>query len=234
KVVARLIGEAQAAGVVLREGVQFKQLRDDGAGIVSNDGERLHADFVVMAAGAWTPTLLPHLGDVLWATGQPVLHFRPRDPSLFQPPRFAVWAADIANSGWYGFPALADGTFKIANHGPGRRVHPDEPRVIGPDDEAKFRAFLRETFPAMADAPVIGSRLCLYCDSWDGNLWIDHDADCPGLIVAAGDSGHAFKFAPVLGGLIADVLERKPNAYTARFAWRARGELAAEDARYTQ
>ena len=55
-----------------------------------------------------------------------------------------------------------------------------------------------------------------------------------GLVVAAGDSGHGFKFAPVLGGLIADVLERKPNPYAARFAWRPRGELVTENARYNE
>jgi hypothetical protein len=80
---------------------------------------------------------------------------------------------------------------------------------------------------------VVGNRLCLYCDSWDGNLWIDHDPERPGLVVAAGDSGHGFKFAPALGKLIADIVERKPSPYAQRFAWRARGELAAEEARFT-
>jgi glycine/D-amino acid oxidase-like deaminating enzyme len=167
----------------------------------------------------------------MWATGQPVLHFRPPHPAEYQPPRFVPWAADITRTGWYGFPAQADGTLKVANHGPGRRIHPDEPRTLAPGDEAQCREFFRDTFPGLADAPLIGSRLCLYCDTWDGNLWIDHDPQRPGLVVAAGDSGHGFKFAPVLGRLIADVLERKPNPYAARFAWRPRGELTTEDAR---
>ena len=125
--VARLLQVARSAGVTLREGQQFAQLIEADArvaGIVTGDGAQHRADFVLVAAGAWTPTLLPWLSDVMWATGQPVLHFRPADPALFQPPRFVVWSADIANTGWYGFPALADGTWKIANHGPGRRVHP--------------------------------------------------------------------------------------------------------------
>jgi glycine/D-amino acid oxidase-like deaminating enzyme len=236
KVVAHLIQLAKDEGVTLCEGKQFARLLENGSrirGIMTTDGERHPADIVLVAAGAWTPTLLPHLSDVLWATGQPVLHFRPADPAPFQPPRFAVWAADIANSGWYGFPALPDGVWKIANHGPGRRVHPDEPRIIGLADEVHFREFLRGTFPAMADAPVVGNRLCLYCDSWDGNLWIDHDPERPGLVVAAGDSGHGFKFAPALGKVIADIVEHKPSPYAERFAWRARGELRAEDARFT-
>ncbi|MBI1801846.1 MAG: FAD-dependent oxidoreductase [Chloroflexi bacterium] len=235
KVVRRLTDQAQAEGVVVREGLAFARLLEEGsrvAGVITRDGEQHRANNVVMAVGAWTPSLLPHLGDVMWATGQPVLYFRPDNYAEFQPPRFTVWAADIANTGWYGFPAMADGTLKIANHGPGRRVHPDEPRAVDAGTEAHFRAFLRESLTALAGAPLIASRLCLYCDTWDGNFWIDRDPDRLGLVVAAGDSGHGFKFAPVLGGLIADALERKPNAFAARFAWRPRGPLATEDARY--
>ena len=57
----------------------------------------------------------------------------------------------------------------------------------------------------------------MYSDSWDGHLWIDRDPQREGLVVAAGDSGHAFKFAPVLGSIIADALEEKTNP---RFRWR--------------
>ena len=61
--------------------------------------------------------------------------------------------------------------------------------------------------PALADAPIVHRRMCLYCDTFDGDFWIDHDPERPGLVVAAGDSGHGFKFAPILGALIADVVE---------------------------
>ncbi|MBI3878032.1 MAG: FAD-dependent oxidoreductase, partial [Verrucomicrobia bacterium] len=216
------------------EGQSFAQLIEQGSrvvGVRTECGDEHRSDFILIAAGAWTPTLLPHLSDVMWATGQPVVHFQVPNVAEWQAPRFPVWAADIARTGWYGFPALDDGTFKIGNHGPGRRVHPDEPRTMLPEEEAKFRAFVRETFPALADAPVIGSRLCLYCDTFDGNFWIDHDPHWPGLVVAAGDSGHGFKFAPVLGGLIADVVEEKPNPFAARFRWRERRAGVKEESR---
>jgi glycine/D-amino acid oxidase-like deaminating enzyme len=102
------------------------------------------------------------------------------------------------------------------------------------DQEEKFHTFLRETFPALGDAPVLFNRLCPYCDSWDGNFWIDHDPDRPGLVVATGDSGHGFKFTPILGKLIADVLEREPNEFASKFAWRVRGAAANEAARYLE
>jgi sarcosine oxidase/L-pipecolate oxidase len=83
----------------------------------------------------------------------------------------------------------------------------------------------------LADAPVAATRVCLYCDTFDTSFWIDRDPGHPGLIVAAGDSGHGFKFAPVLGGLIADVVEGRSNPWTARYRWRDRADQRADTAR---
>jgi len=112
-------------------------------------------------------------------------------------------------------------------------MHPDDPREVTADHEAKCRSFMRESLPALAEAPIIGRRLCLYCDTWDGNFWIDRDPERDGLVVAAGGSGHGFKFAPLLGNIIADVIEERPNRFAHRFAWRAKGQLATEDARFS-
>lgn len=234
KVVAWLAQKARREGVEVFEHCAFAQFLEDGSrvvGVQAKDGREFRADLTLLATGAWTPTLLPELSDVMWATGQPVLHFRVANPAEWQAPRFPVWAADIGRTGWYGFPALADGTLKVANHGPGRRVHPEAPREVSPDDEPRFRAFLRDTFPSLADAPLIGTRLCLYCDTFDGNFWVDHHPQRPGLFVAAGDSGHAFKFAPVLGNLIADAVARIPGLVHDRFKWRERKLDSGEGAR---
>ena len=235
-VLTRLIEEARAAGVVLREGAAMRELlTDDGRvrGVVLSDGQSLKADAVIVAAGAWTPVLLPHLAEMMWVVGQPVLHFQPADPEPFSLPKFTGFAADISNTGWYGFP-LNQGVVKIANHGEGVRLDPRGPKIVGAGEEARFREFLRETFPPLAEAPCVKQRLCLYCDTWDGHFWIENDREYPGLLVATGGSGHAFKFAPMLGGLIADVLEGRANRYAERFAWRERGELGKEDARFME
>ncbi|MCP4809813.1 MAG: FAD-dependent oxidoreductase [Proteobacteria bacterium] len=186
----------------------------------------------VVAAGAWTHHLLPELADRLRAVGQPVLHFRPQDPDPFRwrAPRFPVWAADISRTGWYGFPANADGLVKVANHGVGIEVDPTGPREVPPEWEERFRAFLRESIPALAHAPRVGERLCLYSDSFDGDFLIDRVPGRSDVFVAAGGSGHGFKFAPVLGELIADVVDGL--APHPRFAWRELGERRTEDARH--
>jgi glycine/D-amino acid oxidase-like deaminating enzyme len=234
KVVARLAADLRTSGAHLREGQQFAHLLESAgrvAGVRTSDGEEIRGDAVVIAAGAWTPSLLPELSDVMWTTGQPVVHFDAGTSARWRAPLFPVWAADIARTGWYGFPALDDGTLKIGHHGTGRRVDPDGDRRVLPSEVERFREFLRRNLPELADAPVRATRLCLYCDTFDGDFWIDRDPARPGLVVAAGDSGHGFKFAPVLGGVIADVVERRPNAWAHRFRWRSRDRDATEAAR---
>jgi glycine/D-amino acid oxidase-like deaminating enzyme len=233
RVITRLAAEARYARVTLIENVPQPRPLFEGArctGITSAQ-HTWRADAVLVATGAWTPTLLPHLQEVMWATAQTVFHFQPHDPCLYTPPQFPVWGADIGKTGWYGFPANADGLVKVANHGPGRRVNASDPRTLPTGEEERYRAFLRETFPSLAAAPLHSTRVCLYCDTFDGAFWIDHDPAHPDLIIAAGDSGHAFKFTPVMGEVIADVVERKPNAWAKRYNWREKNAASSDGAR---
>lgn len=200
-----------------------QRARSRGIAVHEGGGPRPAADVVLVAAGAWTPLLLPETAALISIVGQPVLYFRPESPEPWRPPRFPPYTADVGRTGFYGFPALADGTLKLANHGAGRPVHPDAPREVEAGDEARFRAFFERALPGLGQPPLIGSRLCLYDDTPDGHFLIDRHPEREGVFVAAGGSGHAFKFAPVLGGLIADVVEGRAPAWAARFAWRERG-----------
>src|SRR6266568_2034381 len=224
RVVAVLIARAKSLGVELREGARFSELdeSDDRViGIVLDNGERISGDIVVMAVGAWTPYVLPFTRKFFRATGQPVFHLRPSQPEPFAPECFPVFGADISTTGYFGFPLNREGVVKIANHGLGREMSPESPnRAVAPQEEENLREFLSATFPALADAPLVYSRVCMYCDTNDGHFWIAPDPERHGLIVAAGDSGHGFKFAPVLGEIIADAVEGKANLLLQRFRWR--------------
>lgn len=235
KVVNKLKSLAKKEGVGLHERVAFDSLIEKGskvAGVRSKDGRSWKADVVLAATGAWTPFLFHELQHVMHTSGQPVIHLKPKKPGDYRAPAFPVWGADIARTGWYGFPANEDGIVKVANHGPGVRIDdPAQPRVVTDEQIAMFRDFLRDTFPSLADAKLAGTRQCWYCDAFDGHFWIDHHPQRAGLVIAAGDSGHAFKFAPVLGGLISDVIERLPNAWSHRFAWREAAKSGSDGAR---
>ena len=236
EITASLAEDAANAGASIVTGFSASGLLQDGrrvTGAVAVDGTELRAHWVVVAAGVWTPNLLPDLADRMWPVGQPIFYFKPEDIDSYRPPSFPPWGADIPRSGWYGFPANDEGVVKMANHGPGRRVHADAERVIGPEEEAVCRAFLAQSLPSLASLPFDGSKMCLYCDTWDGDFYIARDPEREGLVVATGGSGHAFKFAPMLGSLTADAVEGVDNPYSERFAWRPLGEIKSEDIRYT-
>ena len=224
RAVAMLIERAKSVGVELRERVKFSQLNERGnrvSGIVLDDEQRITADSVVMTVGAWTPYLLPSTKKFFRATGQPVFHLKPSEPDLFAPERFPVFGADITTTGYYGFPLNRDGVVKIANHGVGREMSPDSPeRAVTSEEEKSLREFVASTFPSLADAPVVYTRVCMYCDTHDGHFWIARDPEREELVVAAGDSGHGFKFAPVLGEIIVDAVEGKNNPLLDKFRWR--------------
>ena len=224
RVIARLAQLARAAGIELREEAAF---------------DRADADLFVVTAGAWTPMLVPEIAGALVANGQPVFHLRPDDPSPFAAERFPVFGADISRTGYYGFPASSDGIVKIANHGAGTPVaitpEGDAQRAVHPGQEAALRRFLAETFPALVRAPIVYRRLCVYADTSDGHFWIARHPRRDNLVVATGGSGHAFKFAPVLGALIADIALGEPHPLAHKFRWRLElvGHTAGDAARHT-
>ena len=215
--VAHLLAEAVVAGVTVLGDCPIDRIVDDGA---LSGPSRLPADEIVVCAGAWTPLLVPELAADLRAVGQPVFHLRPTDRAPFLEPRFPVFGADIVRTGYYGFPVQLDGVVKIANHGTGIPLAPDGPRRTSPAQEAQLRDFLRASFPGLADAPIVARRLCVYCDTRDAHFWIARHPARPNLTVAAGGSGHAFKFAPVIGPIIADTLLGIAHPLAHKFRWR--------------
>jgi len=238
RVTAWLARGARAAGATLLEGwtaVGLGRAAGRVTGLRARDAagavRELPADAVVLAAGAWTGTLLPELRDdppPLRVTGQTVLFFGTARPPELCAPALVPFTADIARRGFYGFPALPDGRVKLAHHGRGTPLaDAGGARPVDPGFEAQARGFLREVLPALAGAPLVESRLCLYCDTPDGHFLLDQHPRLPGLWLAAGGSGHAFKFAPLLGELLADALLGAPDSPHAEFLARCRWRRGA-------
>src|SRR5262249_16949615 len=138
RVVATLVEHAKSLGVELLEHANFVRLDETDdlvRGVFVEDRKGIRGDAVVIAAGAWTPYLLPSTNKFLRATGHPVFHLKPENPELFLPERFPFFGADISTTGFYGFP-FNQGVVKIANHGAGRAMSPDSPeRVVTSQDE---------------------------------------------------------------------------------------------------
>jgi glycine/D-amino acid oxidase-like deaminating enzyme len=233
EVVRQLAARARVDGVAIIDDrvVGFSGGSGNVTGVRLAGRTDLDADAVVVATGAWTPGLLPELAGVLRPRAMPLLYVRPADPRPFRPPAFPVWAADIARTGWYGFPADADGLVKLGHHGLGAEGDPERPQPV-PDTWAdRCRAFLADALPSLAAAPIVRTRTCFYGDTSDGQFWITPHPHRTGLTIAAGGSGHGFKFGPVLGGLVANAVEGVLDARLERFRWRPDVDPTHEEAR---
>jgi glycine/D-amino acid oxidase-like deaminating enzyme len=232
-VVEQLAREAAAAGAIMREDT-ITRIVDDG--VLLATGELVRADLVIVCAGSWAPSLVPELAGCIRAIGQPVFHLQPEDPAPFTAAHFPVFGADISRTGYYGFP-ITDGVVKIANHGAGIELAPGADarlRAVTAAQEAALRELLADVFPALVDAPVVHRRLCVYADTLDEHFWIARHPERVNLAVATGGSGHAFKFAPVLGDLIATIALGELHPLANRFAWRTnlRDRKGCEAARH--
>ena len=238
-VVEKLVAYARSLGVAVYEGQTAASfILENGRlqGVKTKEGETFQCGHALVAAGAHTPYLLPELQPYMKSTGHPVFWLKPDDPAHFMPPQFAVFTADISNSGWYGFPFHPkQGIVKIAKHTNGLPLHPDkDDRQIMDAEVRDMRAFLDMTFPELVDAPLVFTRRCLYTDTLDGHFWIDNHPEIKGLSVSTGGSGHGLKMAPLLGEMAADVVEGKEHQFSERYRWRhLSGEtMQVEEARY--
>lgn len=231
RVVATLVAEAREHGIEVLESERVTSLVESSGeitGVLTESGRQIEADRVVLSGGSWIAAgdLVPELAGSLRRSYHPVWHLRPREPERFTQDRFPVFTADIARTGFYGFPLHPrEGVVKMGHHGLGTRPTGDSLTVPG-EITKRLRAFLSEHFPDLADAEVVSTRLCPYCDTTDEDLWIAAHPERPGLTVAGGGSGHGFKFAPVLGPIIADAVEGKTNPYSEKFRWRPEVRLA--------
>lgn len=223
RVIEFLANLATAQGVELVRNTPIRSLWTEESkvrGLILESGQKAPGDFVLVAAGTWTQTLVPNLEFDLCSTGHPVFHLRPDNLDLYSPERFPVFFADIPRTGFYGFPAHSNGVVKVSRHAQGRRQDPRDPREVTEDEEKRLRRFLAESLPDLATAPIVFRRLCFYSDSPDQDFWITRHPEFANLSIAAGGSGHAFKFAPTLGKLVAGALEGESSSLLERFSWR--------------
>jgi sarcosine oxidase len=216
-----LLARARKAGAELRmeETVRAVEPRGAGVRVVTTRGT-IDAGRAVVTAGPWVKALLPDLPVPIRVTRQVLGWFAPPEPAPFSKDRFPVFMQQNAEGIFYGFPDDGTGSIKVAkHHHADETVDPDRSdRVVSADDVAMIRAYLAAHLPA-ADGPLVAATTCLYTMTPDGDFIIDRLPDNDRVIVASPCSGHGFKFAPVIGEIIADLATTGATAHDiSRFA----------------
>jgi sarcosine oxidase/L-pipecolate oxidase len=218
---------------------------DRATGIVTSSQHHA-ADLILVACGGWTPALLPRVSELLETTAGSVFSLRlPADrPELwtkYAPENFPVWSwrmgsyeAHKSIGGLYGLPRTPEGVVKFGFRGAKWTNYPlpersTSPPISSPQTDVEAvpeeamrvcRTFCAENLPELLDLELETVRLCWYTDSVDNDFLISRIPNVANLFVASGGSGHGFKFLPVLGEHVVDVLEGKDTPYTRLFAWK--------------
>jgi sarcosine oxidase len=209
---------AEAAGAELRSGQKVRALEPLAAGVrIVTDHGSIEAGTAIVAAGPWVTTLLPDLPAPLRVTRQVMAWFDPFDAALFRPPRFPVFILESRHGMHYGFPGDAFGVKVGKHHHRDETVDPDDyDRSVSARDEAVIRAALADHLPA-ANNRMRMAKTCLYTMTPDGHFLIDRVVS-PHIILVSACSGHGFKFAPVIGEIVADLAIQATTAHDiARF-----------------
>jgi sarcosine oxidase len=178
---------------------------DRGVRVRTAEGEH-RAGHLVLTAGAWTGALVGPMRLPLAPERQVMLWTRPLRPERFQVGVFPVFYIVASDAAYYGFPSHEEAGFKIGRyHHLGERVDPDTmDRTCRDEDEAALREGIRRFFPD-ADGPTLAMKTCLFTNTPDEHFVIDILPGAPRVAIAAGFSGHGFKFCSVVGEVLADL-----------------------------
>jgi len=201
---------AEQLGAVLRletQAVDWRPAPGGGFEVETSAGDVIGAEHLVIAAGAWTSSVVPDLELPLNVERIPVLWFEPRVPVAdVAVGRLPIWILETeADGSFYGFPYDPELGLKVARHHSEDFVSVDDVhRDLTGADEARVRAFTRAHMPG-ADGRVTSSAICLYTNTPDGDFILDTHPAGPGVAFASACSGHGFKFAPVIGEALADL-----------------------------
>lgn len=183
--------------------------------VATASGRKLAAERFVFACGPWLGQVLPDaLGGRIFPTRQEVFYFgtAPGD-ARFASPQLPIWL-DFERD-YYGFPDLDGRGFKLAHDSHGPTAEPDTmDRTPTPARIAHARAFLARRFPVLAAAPLVGSEVCQYENTSNGDLVIDRHPGLENVWIAGGGSGHGFKLGPAVGShlvarMLADALPER-------------------------
>jgi sarcosine oxidase len=211
---------ATAAGADLRFGQRVLDWAaaagGEGVTVRTATGEHQAASLVV-SAGAWAPQLLPWLAPQLTVERQLLFWFAPEGGiDAFRSPRHPIFIWEHSPTRqFYGFPATGTAAHgvKVSFFRNGRETDPDElDRAVTPAEVEEMRAHLAARLPAL-DGAFLRGVACMYTTTPDQHFVISLHPEHPQVAVAAGFSGHGFKFVPLVGEVLADLVTARSTAH---------------------
>jgi len=195
-------------GAELRFGVRVSgwDASASGVSVALDGGEHVEAARLAICAGPWFAQAAPELGVPLRVERNVQFWFAPSEAAAVAPDRLPIWCVERPGQRmFYGFPDFGEGA-KVAHHGSGVSADPDAfDRNVGDGEIAHARDALASFVPAAAGA-FRRADPCMYTLTPDEHFVLGLHPGIPRVVLAGGFSGHGFKFAPVVGEIVASLL----------------------------
>jgi sarcosine oxidase len=184
---------------------------DEGV-VVRTERETFEARHLVLTPGPWATSLFDWPGVPLSVERQTLLWFAPiGGVTTFAPDRFPIYIWDLGDGRqFYGFPSMPGPPFgvKVAffRSGDENLVSPDAvDRTVSATEVEAMRAALWNRIPALASGALVQTVTCLYTLTPDHHFIVGRHPAHDQVTIASPCSGHGFKFASVIGEIIADL-----------------------------
>ena len=219
--------QAVQAGAVLRTDETVKGWSaSPGRVEVVTDKETYTASHLVITAGSWAADFLGDLGIRFEVVRKSLYWYEPRSSVYHVDNGAPGFIIETPGGNFYGFPQISDMGVKVAEHTGGYPV-PD-PLSVDPTEHAeetqRVTDFLAEYLPQVGPRQT-NFDVCLYTLSPDRNFVVDRHPEYQQVSFAAGLSGHGFKFASVLGEVLADLSMGLPTSAPVEFLSSRRASL---------
>lgn len=198
---------AEAAGAELRSGVTVHEWRIDGSNaVVVTDQGTMTADRLVVTAGAWASELLASLAVPFKVIRKPVFWYRTAEKAYRRDTGCPCFLFETLGGFFYGFPQIDERGVKVAEHTGGEFVPDplDVDRGLHQVEQRRIEDFLTTHLPGVSRECAAHS-VCMYTTSPDGHFVVGRHPQHEQVVFTAGLSGHGFKFAPVLGEVMAEL-----------------------------
>jgi sarcosine oxidase len=194
---------------------------------IETDHERYAADRVIVTAGPWASAALADLELPLSVRRVVNIHVTPTRPELYASEHCPTFAMALPQGDYYGMP---DQGLKIGRGDVGDVCTPESVRrTVDAAEIAQFLTVLERYLPG-GQGPVASTLTCLYTMTPDSNFVLDLHARDPRVAYACGFSGHGFKFAPVIGEVLADLVTRGRTSQPVEFLSANRFDALRADA----
>ena len=202
-----MAAQARGAEIHARERVlEWEPL--EGGVRVRTDRGLYEADKLVVTAGAWDGELLDVLDGLAVPERQVLAWLQPTRPERFRADVFPVFNLLVDEGRFYGFPVFGVPGFKFGKyHHLEQMVDPETvDREAHDYDEQLLREFAERYFPDGC-GPTMDLQTCMFTNTPDNHFVLDLHPDYPQVSFASPCSGHGYKFASVIGEIMADLAE---------------------------